>query len=726
MNDEETKEETETTETIEETTETTTEEIKNEKHVKAPGVFKKPVKKITFQKKFLKYIEYPDDKEFFTSCFEEQDDAYVIRKSLSKDDVKKLGKLLKVVKANKKIAVKFVPLVFAAAVVAAVVIFFVVFANPLLERAVEIGLEAIFEAKSDVYNFRLSLIRFEISMNRITVANRDSPMTNLFDMGRTIIKLKPQAVLRGKVYIEEIRADTIRFGTERTVSGALPEKPAKVKRQRERSDAPPLIDLKNFDAMALLNQEYNKLNTPRLYDEAINAYNETAAKWQGQVENAAARVEQLRVSSQRLLNLNVNSINDVNTIRSTIEDITTLVDAVQGAASDVTTMVGGIEADINTVRSLETNARNALADDINHLKSYVDIGSGSAFSALEPFIRDVLSDTGEQYLDYGLMALEVLERLKTIYASVPKTEKPKKEPKVVFKGRDVAFPVVSYPAFYLGVLASDFTIDTWNWSFDLENISSDPELTYAQTGRPVTLTLGLREDGGSLNRQVAVNAGADFRDAPQERYNASVSGSGFPVSLGDELSKAGIGGFSGVTAFSLSLRGRPDGAFSGGGDVDITQARLLDPRGTLAEAAAAAVNEAGDINLGIQYVHNIGQNDEFKLTTNIADLIARALRNIAETYARRALDEIERALRAKIDEYINGRFDAKEELDQLFRIARGDMTAVDQLKSGLDAKRVELERKLTGAAQDAIQNAVPSLPIPSLPSIPGLPGLPGR
>jgi len=689
------------------------EEAKQEKPVKVPGTFKKPVKKTVFEKKFLKYIEHPGDKKFFISCFEEQDEAYAIRKSVKKDDVKRIKKLLKVVKANKKGAVKVVPLVFAAAVVGAIVIFFAVFANPLLEHAMEMGLEAIFEAKSDVNSFRLSLLRFEISMRRITVANRDKPMTNLFDMGRTIIKLKPQAILRGKVYIEEIRADEIRFGTERKVSGALPARPAKTKPPKPKNDAPPLVDLKNFDAMALLDQEYDKLNTPRLYDEAIKAYDETAAKWESQVENSTKRVAELRTSTQPLLNLNVNSITDPSKITSTIQDITTMVNSVQSATSDVKNLVSGIETDINMVRRMETNARNALTDDINHLKSYIDLGSGAAFAALEPSIRDILSDTGDQYLNYGLMALEALDKIKANSASKPKTEKPKKEPKVVFKGRDVAFPVRAYPAFYLGVMASDFTLDTWNWSFDLQNISSDPELTYEQTKRPITLAIGLKEQSG-LNRQATINASADLRNSPPERYNASVTGSGFPINLGDELGGAGIGGFSGETAFSLAVSGKPDGAFTGGGDVNITNARLLDPQGTIAEAAATAVSQAGNINLGIQYIHNIGQSDEFKLTTNIADLLARALRSMAETYAKKALDDIEKALRARIDAYIDGRFASKDKLDQLMKAARGDMAAVDQLKSGLDSKKGELEQKLKGAAGDAagkaLQNVAPSLP----------------
>jgi uncharacterized protein (TIGR03545 family) len=561
-------------------------------------------------------------------------------------------------------------------------------------------------------------------------------MTNLFQMGRTEIRLKPAAVLRGKIYIEEIRADAIRFGTARTVSGALPNRPVKVKKEKPKSDAPPLIDLKNFDAMALLNREYDKLKTPKLYDEAIAAYNATLAKWQGQAELAKTRTGELRAAAQPLLNLNTGSIRDVETITKTISDINTMVTTVQTAADEVTQMVSGIEDDINTARNLEQSARNALTGDINHLKSYVDPGSDAAFAALEPSIREVLSGAAEQYLDYGLKALEVIEKLKAMSAARPKSEKPKKTPNVVFRGRDVIFPARAYPKFYLGILASDFTLDAWNWAFDLRGVSSDPDLS----GVPVTLALGLAEESGALRRQAAFNGSADFRTNAVERFSAGLDAKGFPVNLAGELGKVGISGFSGMTAFSVNMSGRVDGGASGGGDVRISEARLTDPVGTLAQAVDAAVREAPSIDLGIQYSHWVDRDDEFTISTNIADLITRAFRRIADAYLQKALDEIERALRARISQYIDGRFVSREELDLLFQAARGDKAAVDQLKNSLNNKKAEFENRLKAAAdqvkdeakqqgqqalQDALQGKTPSLQAPGLPGGGGL-KLPGR
>jgi uncharacterized protein (TIGR03545 family) len=742
MSNEET---TATTSAIEEIT-LEPEETTGKKPIKTPGVFKKPIKEKKFKRRFLKYIEHPKDKDFFNKCFDLQEEKYVIRNNLTKVDVKKLKVLLKWVKKNRKGPIKVVPLLFTGVVVAALFIFFTVFANPLLEYAAEKGLEAAFEARSDVDNLRISLLKFRIAIGGVTVANRDKPMTNLFQLGKTEIRLRPAAVLRGKIYIEEIRSDNIRFGTERTFSGTLPGKPPreKEKKESEKTDGPPLIDLQNFDAMALLNQEYDKLNTPKLYDQAINAYNETLTKWKGEIEGATNRVNELRSNAQPILNINVSSLRDVENIQKTIQDINTMISSVQGAADDATRMVNGIETDINTARQLEQNARTAITDDINHLKSYINLEGGAAFAAVEPFIRDILSDTAEEYLDYGLVALEVLGKLRDQASASPKTEKPKKEEKVAFKGRDVIFPLRAYPQFYLGILASDFTLDAWNWAFDLRDVSSNPDLT----GKPVSLDLGLTESGGNLNRKVAFKGSADFRTNPVERYNALVSGSGFPLSLGNQLSKVGINGFQGETAFAVNMSGRTDGGFSTGGDVKISQARLVDPKGIIAEAADTAIRQADLINLGIQYNHWVNQKDEFKITTNLLELLAQAIKNIVQAYAKKAMDEIERVLREKIAQYIDGKFVSKEEVDALFKIARGDKAAVDTLRNSLNNKKNEFEQRVKNmaseaaqqlkdeasqqgqkAAQDLMQGNQPSLQTPSLPSLPSSGGglkLPGR
>ena len=680
-------------------------EEKIQKPAKAPGALRKPIKKKRFVNRFEKMIEHQQDRKFFVSCFDERDEIFYIREGLTKDDVKKLKGLVKVIKANRKGAINAVPILFASGFIAFLVIFFTIFANPILGSLLEKGLEAAFEAKSDVRGFRLSLIKFEISVKNITVANKDKPMTNLFEMGGTGIKLRPAAVLRGKIYIEWIKAETIRFGTERKYSGAIPGRPPKPKKEKPpKPDSPPLIDLKNFDAMALVNNEFDKLNTPKLYDIAINTYNETSQRWQKQVDDSSARVKELQTASAPLLSLNVNNLRDIEAAKNAISDINKMVTTVQAATNDVNTIVNGLESDIKTAQGLEANARNSIADDFNLLKSYLDLGSGAAFSAIEPYIRDMLSDTAQQYIDYGLIALDVLGQLKA-QSSQPKPakqKKEKKEKKVVFKGRDVHFPVVAYPAFYLGLVKSDFTHSSWNWSLDLRNISSNPDFTghSSSANGPVTLALGLKEDGGNFQRSVGFNGSADFRSNSQERFSAEVKGNNFPLSIGDQFGGIGIKGFRGDVDFSVNMGQKVSSNVSAGGNVIVRQAQLVEPQGTIAEAVGIAVKEAGNINLGIQYA-----NDKLSLSTNIGELFAKALRQTAELYIKKAIADLEDALRKKVDEYIDGKFASKEQVDALINIAKGDRAIIDKTREALYAKIRELQGQGEQAARQALDDA---------------------
>jgi uncharacterized protein (TIGR03545 family) len=710
---------------------------------KAPSFYKKTLAEKKLNGRYLKHIEHKADKDFIRSCYEEREGLFYIRTNLNEKEAKRLKALQKDIKANRKSMVNFLPLGIAAAVVAALVVFFAFFANPLLEKALETGLEAVFEARVDADNFRLQVVKFEVTMDGLTIADRASPMRNLLQFSRMAIRLKPQAILRGKVYIEEIRADAIRFGTERTVSGALPDRPPKEKPVREKAPSPPLVDLRNFDAMALLNQEFDKLKTPGIYDEAISAYDAGVEKWKGQADEARRKAAELKDQAQPLLALNINDYRslDRETIekaRTVIEQVTALVHSVEEATDQVNGMVSGIQADINAASGLVKDAGNAVNADLAHLRSYLDLGSGAAMEVLEPVVRDILSDSAETYLDLGFRALEVLEKVKAMQAQQPKTAKAPKEKAVKFTGRDVVFPVKAYPRFYLGTLAADvLTPNGWHWGFDLEGVSSDPDLS----GRPTTLSLSLEEAGGGLQRAVAFNGLADFRSDVKERFNADFKGEGFPVNLGAQLSKAGIGGYSGDASFGLAIAGFAGGGFTGGGNISLVNSRLRDPSNTLAQAVSEAVAEVRSLDLGLKYEHSASEEeDRFSVTTNIGSLVADAMKKVAAQYIRRAEEELEKALRERINRYIDGRFASQEELDLVFQAVRGDKSALDGLKNSLSEKRNAFQRQVEDAAKQAVEEAKKQAEeqareaakdllegkIPSAPSLPSIPSNPFR
>jgi hypothetical protein len=334
----------------------------------------------------------------------------------------------------------------------------------------------------------------------------------------------------------------------------------------------------------------------------------------------------------------------------------------------------------------------------------------------------------------GLRRLEILEKVKAMQARQPKTAQAPKEKAVKFTGRDVVFPVRAYPRFYLGTLATDvLTPNDWHWGFDLEGVSSDPDLS----DKPATLKLSLEEAGGGLQRTVVFNGLADFRSNATERFNADFKGDGFPVSLGAQLSKIGIGGYSGDASFGLAVTGFTGGSFTGGGNISLARSRLLEPSNTLAQAVSEALAEVRSLDLGLVYEHSASEKDRFSVTTNIGSLVADAMKKVAAQYISRAEEEIEKALRAKIDQYIDGRFVSRQELDLVFQAVRGDKSALDGLKNSLNEKRNAFQRQVEDAAKQALdearkqaeeqaKEAVKDILDGKTPSIPSLPSNPFR
>jgi hypothetical protein len=397
-------------------------------------------------------------------------------------------------------------------------------------------------------------------------------------------------------------------------------------------------------------------------------------------------------------------VNNPEAVARTVADISALVSSVQSATNEANSLVSGVETDLKKASALEQTARSSINADINYLKSLVDLGSGTAFSALEPSNRAMLSDAAVQYIAYGERALEAFEKIKAMPASMPKSEETKVKPPS-FRGRDVAFPSLTYPRFFLGVLASDFTLYDWNWSFELRSVSSDPDLPDAvMPNQPTALRLGLSDVSGQSEKAINFEGSANFRSGSPDRFSAALSGKGYPLSTG-LFASVGIGAFQGLGSASLAFSGGKNGDITGSGTIAISEARITGTRGTLAEAIDEAIQQAQAVNLGLRYEHIADGKDDFSITTNIASLASDILKRTAERYARKAMADIEQAVRDYAASQLEGKFVSKEELNLIFNAAKGDRDALNSLRNALNDKRNELEQRVKNAAEEAANEA---------------------
>lgn len=653
-----------------------------------------------FEKRFAGMLEQPGDIDFFRSCFERRDGAFALKADIDAASMKRLNRLAKAIKANRGLF-KAGPLVAAAIVVGGLAVFGIFFMNPTLEKAAEAGLSAAFGAGAEVSGLRFSPFSLRLSLRSVAVADRDAPITNLFETGRVELRLNPAAALRGKVYIEEAAVDYIAVGTARSVSGALPDEPARVAAARPAKEAaPPLVDLERFDAGALLEREKARLKSAAAYEEAGAAYAEALSRWTARAASSAKAVAELDASARAVLALDPKKLSKPDDVAGAIAAARNALSAAQSARAEAEAVSAGIGQDGKTLAGLERAARTAVADDIAYLKSLVDPSSGAAMAALEPSVREVLSDKAERYVYYALRAYELASRLAAAAKDGAAGARPARAANP--RGRDVSFPSAAYPGFRLGLLRSSFGAGGLDWVVEARELSTDPELVPS----PSSLTVAASSGGFSASAK----AEADLRGG-KAGYRVGFDATGLALDLGDALSGAGLAGFTASLAGSGRVEGSSADSFSAGVDMRLSEARVAGASGAFAVALADAISSVDEIRASVAYGKAPGGEASFSLRTNLDAVVLEAVTAMAKGYAREAMAAVEARARAWVASELEGKLASRAELDGLFAGARGDVAAVDRMKAQLDQKIRAFEAQAAALGSSALRGlAIPGLP----------------
>lgn len=666
---------------------------------KVPARFRKPIAEKAFEKRFARMLEQKDDVEFFRSCFALDGGAYSLRQGLGPGEAKRLGRLAKAIKANRGVF-KAGPILALILVVVGAAVFGLFFMNPLLEKAVEGALSAAFGAKAEVEGLRFSPFGMTLSARAVAVADRDAPMTNLFETGPIALSVDPAAAFRGRVFIREAIADSLAVGTPRSASGALAGSPAREgAAAREKPAAPPLVDFERFDAAALLEREKSRLASTAAYGRAGAAYDEAAVRWTARAASSGAAVKQLEASTRSVLAIDPKGLTKAEDVARAIADAKAAIQSVQSASREAAAVSQGITAGAATLAGLEKAARAALADDLGYLKALVDPGSGAAMAALEPSVREILSDGAERYLYYARRAYETFVKLR---AGAPAKEKARPAGPSAYKGRDVYFPSAGYPAFRLGLLRSSFSAGGKDWLFELRDVSTEPAL--------VPDPSAMKLDVAAASWAVGLSATLDLRGEGAAPWNGALTCRGLPVDLGDALADAGLPAFSAELSGGGDMGGDGPDSFRAELDLSLSRVRTDGATGVFGAAVAQALAASSAVEATIGYERSPGSADRFTLATNIDTIVSRALAAVAGKYAAKATAELETAVRAYAADELEGKLASKEELNDAIAAAKGDGAAVGRIQAGLEQKLKDLEARAQAIGAGALQGlGIPGL-----------------
>ncbi len=153
---------------------------------KIPGIFRKQYKIKAFNSKILKRIHIPKDKEMLKNLFTENNSGKMeIIQDIPEEILVRLKPLSKSIKKNKGMVSRW-KILLVLFIVGSILIFNLLFKDRLISRAVESGLESVFQADVEISDFKFSLLNGSISYATLIIADSDNKLRNILIRNRCI------------------------------------------------------------------------------------------------------------------------------------------------------------------------------------------------------------------------------------------------------------------------------------------------------------------------------------------------------------------------------------------------------------------------------------------------------------------------------------------------------------------------------------------------------------
>ncbi len=426
-------------------------------------------------------------------------------------------------------------------------IFDLFFLDTLLRWGIVAGGQFAFGAKVEAAAVKTRLANLSIVVSGLEVADKDTPMKNLFSTESMTFALEPLPLLSKKVIIDSMTVTGISYGTERKTSGALPpRKQAKISKSWLAADSPlgklgsKISDrakskANSLPAMDAIQSAKDKLKTTNIQglvkpenipmlkdlDTMKSGYQQKSADYQNKLKNLNVKDTLAAVESawKEVAALKIQNAQDAVAAKDKLDRLQKGLQSLQTASKEISTLKSQAEADFG-------DQKNILAR-IEELKNR-DLQSVGQLLKLPAF--DFSSITGVILGPVWMQRLnKTLDLIAKARAYMPpakakgKKSAPAAQPRL--HGMDVRFPVFNHPPdFWIKQIT--FTGSTGgagkpNQPVDFTGTISDITSDQALLGRPAKLDLA----GAQGARRITVKAVLDHRlEIPTDQVKVEMAG----------------------------------------------------------------------------------------------------------------------------------------------------------------------------------------------------------
>ena len=596
---------------------------------------------------------------------------------------------------GKKGPVRLEAIVPLAIVAGLIVLYFTLFFDMHLRRGLEYGATLANGAEVDIGKLDTSLWNASVLMGDIEVTDPGQPARNRVQIGAVNFRMLWDALLRGKVVIDEASITDVQIDTPRSSPGrALPAGKSAdgasysdmvLEQVKDEFSGNVLGDLAAIAAGGNPVEQLTSLGTDLKSSAQIagmqRSMDEKSQQWQSRMA-AMPKGEDFSALQQRLDKVKLNNFQDVTQIQASLQELESIrndFDAKSRSVRETGIALGG---ELGQSRSSFSVLDKSVQEDVRSLQARMHLPSLDARTlARALFGMDVLARVQQAR---GYMELS------RSYMPVKSDKKQAVSVSERSKGRDYAFGRPnSYPRFWLrkALISSRLQGGVSALSGEILDASTDQSVV----GRPMVVSVmgDFPQQGVSgIKAELVIN---HVSFVPVERLVLEVGryavaarslASSPNVELG--LSKA-----EGSAQFAAQLRD------------DSVDVRMVNRFTQVAFDTKAQSDVVRDmINASVAGLDAVNFNAhvtgtwsklDWQLSTNLADALEHGMRSYLQGKTDEARARIESMVNGKIDEQRKRLYARQGEIESALKSALAERQAqIDKLRAGLDGARNKL------------------------------------
>jgi len=608
---------------------------------------------------------------------------------------------------KKQGAIRFEAVIPMAIVVGLVVLYFSLFFDSHLRRGLEYAATQGNGAEVDIGRVKTSVFGASVLIADVQMTDPEQPQQNRVQIGELRFRMLWDALLRGKIMIDEAVIEDVQIATARQRAGyVLPPEP------EQADDGPSATD----KMLAQMKQEFSgnvvgdlaaiaagadpAAQLKETGDLKSSAYlaglkqsqDETEQQWRARID-ALPKGDDFKALRTRLGKVQLKDFKDVAQVQASVKELQSIRDEFDAMSKPVGEAGSKLTGDMGALRTSFADLEKVAREDVRGLQSRMHLPSlDTATLSRALFGMDVLGKL-QQARGYMNQAREY----------IPAKGAPKAKPKKIHKGHDYAFGrPKAYPAFWLRRAAITSTLPGGKGlSGEILDVATDQSLV----GRPLVATLK-----GDFPQQgvsgVKAELVIDHRNAePLERVNLQVGN--YAVAgrslVNSESVTLAFAKAQAATGFVAELRGdKVDMRLSNrfGATAFETGAKSAVVR----EMMAASVAGLNAVTMDAR-VSGAWSDLDLSLSTNLADALAKGMGRYLQAKMDEARKRIESIVNDRIGEQKQRLLARQGELEARYQSQLAERKAqVDKMRAELDGARNELDKRKNAAVDSQKQN----------------------